>query len=258
MEEVLIRLRNQGPRKGRRAAGSGKKGSLQGFKRGGIGMFSKNTTLWGGISLIILFVVVAGIVASCGDESEIASSSSGGDIDEGLLSENQFLKQNVAFADARVRSISETACVKEIVLIDFSKSGRLPSSMIFDGTTFFDDGSYNDLQASDGIYASAAIFNHSERVPYDKELPVRSVMEQIVIDADFQFKDRMEYIAAVYSMPINMREPRKAEGDLSFIRIKVICDLEFGTCGCRADRWGLCSCCCFYVGNCHSVIEFGV
>jgi len=216
-------------------------------------MSSKNTTLWSGICLAMLFTFVAGFVGSCGDKSEIVQIS-GRDTEEDALSENQFLKQNVAFADARVRSISETAYVREIVLIDFSKSGRMPSSVILDGTTFFDDGSYNDLQANDGIYASAAEFSYSERLPYDKEVTVQSVMEQIVIDYDFQYKDRIENIANVYSKPANPKGIAKAEGGVSTGEIGITCDIQFGTCGCRADRWGLCHCCCFTISNCRATI----
>lgn len=211
-------------------------------------MSFRNTTLWSGICLAILFTFVAGFVGSCGDKSEIAQIT-GKDTEEGALSENQFLKQNVAFADARVRSISESEYVREIVLVDFSRSGRMPSSLIFDGTTFFDDGSYNDLEANDGIYASAAEFSHSERLPYEKDVLLKSVMEQIVIDSDFQYKDGMENMTHMYSKPPDSKGIAKVGGEIG-----VTCDIEFNTCGCRADRWGLCNCCCFTISNCRTVI----
>ena len=209
---------------------------------------SKNTTLWSGICLAVLFIVVAGFVGSCGDKSEIAQIT-GKDAEENALSENHFLKQNVAFADARVRSISESEYVREIVLVDFSRSGKMPSSVIFHGTTFFDDGSYNDMKENDGIYASAAVFSHSESLPYEKDVIVKSVMEQVVIDSEFQYRDRIEHMANVYSKPGNSKGIARVGGEIG-----ITCDIEFNTCGCRADRWGWCNCCCFTISNCKTVI----
>ncbi len=219
-------------------------------------MLSKNTTLKSGIYRVMLFAFIAGFIGSCEDTSKITRLSES-NIEEDELSENQFLKQNVVFADARVRSLSKTAYVREIVLIDFSETGKMPNSVIFDGTTYFDDGSYNDLEANDGIYASAAEFSHSERIPYNKELTVRSVMEQIVIDYDFQHKDRMEYITTAYSMPANSKGIAKTEANTEIFKAEVSCDVEFNTCGCRADRWGLCDCCCITYSNCSFHVEVG-
>lgn len=221
-------------------------------------MFFKNITLLSGICLIVLFAFVAGVVTSCGNESEIANPQEGKDTDENLLSDNEYLKRNVAFADARVRSISVTKYVAEIVLIDFAEESRMPSTFIFDGITFFDDGSYNDLHANDGIYASAAEFDHSDRLPYDEKQTVKSVMEQIVIDRDFQHKDRIEDIADVYPRLANSEGINIAEDKLGLGKITLDCDIEFYTCGCRADRWGWCDCCCVTFSNCHIKVEFGL
>jgi hypothetical protein len=133
-------------------------------------MFFKITNLWSIICLVFLFTFVAGVFTSCGNEAEISNPQQEQDTEGGQLSKKEFFDQNVAFADARVRSISQTEYVREIVLMNFSKENRMPKSVIFAGTTFFDDGSYNDLKANDGIYASAAKFSHCDRVPYDKRL----------------------------------------------------------------------------------------
>lgn len=222
-------------------------------------MFFKSTILWSSIYLFVVFAVSAGFFTSCGNESEIANPQEEKEIGEDLLSDNEFLKQSVAFVDARVRSISEIKYVREVVLINFAEENRMPSTLIFDGTTFFDDGCYNDLQANDGIYASAAEFGHSERLPYDREQTVKSVMEQIVIDHNFQYADRIEDIANIYSKPANSKGIVKAEDrhSLGVAIITLDCDIEFNTCGCRADRWGWCNCCCFSLTNCHIVLEVG-
>jgi hypothetical protein len=218
-------------------------------------MLAKKKIIWIGVCSIALFILVAVFIASCGKKSELVNSPKERHIGEDPLSQNEFLKQNVAFVDARIRSISETSYVREIVLINFSKENRMPSSLIFDETTFFDDGSYNDLEANDGVYTSAAEFGHSKTLPYNKRATVRSVMKKIIVDQEFLHEKEIDNIARVYSKPGSSYEKNSAD-DLSWFKIGVKCKIEFGTCGCRADRWGWCWCCCFTIYDCTGYAEF--
>jgi hypothetical protein len=216
-------------------------------------MSRKSVMRWSGILPFALFILVALFLASCGSESDLV------DFKDGDCSTpknaDALMKEHVAFFDARVRSISETAYVREIVLINFSSDLNMPSSFIFCGTTFFDDGSYNDLAANDGIYASAAEFEHNAEIPYDARYEVRSVMQQMVVAPDFLHDEELDALASRYHVP----SATGAEFSPAVFRFEVHCDIEFGTCGCRADRWGLCNCCCFTISNCREItVVFGI
>lgn len=205
------------------------------------------------IYLVLLLALVFGLLNSCGEEN-IHNPQHVKNAEGDQLSEEEFFDQNVAFADARVRSISQTQYVREIVLISFSKENRMPSSVIFDGTTFFDNGFYNDLIAYDGVYTSAATFIHCDKIPHNKNFIVKSVMEEIIIDINFQHRHKLEKMAEIYVKPINSSFEgivQKGGGEVS-----LTCDLEFGLCGCRADKWGWCDCCCFTISGCKIKIAF--
>lgn len=195
-------------------------------------------------SIATMCCVIIGIMAC--NETDLVNS------EIKKIDQREFLKQNVSFTDARIRSVSGSEFVKELVFTNFSSENHLPNSLIFDGTTFFDDGSYNDLEAGDGIYASAAKFIHTEYLPFYREAQVRSVMEVIVVDKKFLHKNRINEIE--YSKP---KIPGTTE--LRGLVVAIECDIEFGTCGCNADLWGWCDCCCVTLKNCKAKIswEFG-
>lgn len=197
------------------------------------------------IFLIYLFIFIVGICASCGKEDEISKPDQEQIIKNDQYSKERFFDQNVAFADARVRSVSRKKYIREIVLVNFSEFNKMPASVIFDGTTFFDDGSFNDLTAYDGIYTSAAIFNHSERVPYYEDLTLRSVMEETIIDYKFKHRSKLDKITDTYVKPRS-----SSNGIYKLLVVTMECDIKYGTCGCRADEYGWCDCCCIRLTNC--------
>ncbi|MBD3425136.1 MAG: hypothetical protein GF417_11935 [Candidatus Latescibacteria bacterium] len=202
------------------------------------------------IFIVVFVVTIMGNFSSCNNETpEISNPQQNNESNR--LKKEEFFDKNVVFADARIRSISSVEYIKEIVLINFSEEDRMPNSIIFNETTFFDDGSYNDLKPNDGIYSSAAIFPHCKMVPYDKELNLKSVMEKMVIDFEFQHADKIRNISEIYVKPNS-----SSDGIFKVGKILLDCDIEFGTCGCRADKWGWCDCCCFTLSNCHITVGF--
>lgn len=168
------------------------------------------------------------------------------------MSSAEYFKANVSFTDARVRSLNQTEYVREVVLTDFSGDQEMPKSIIFDGTTLFDDGSYNDLKAGDGIYTSAAKLGHSDRVPYMDNIEVRSVMRKSIVDFDFLHESNFNNYVTSYSRPGIPTVEGKPSAKLS-----IKCKVEFGTCGCRADNYGWCDCCCITVSDCEVEASIG-
>ena len=153
--------------------------------------------------------------------------------------QNNFMKENVSITDARYRSISKKLYVKEIVLINHSKKEKLYETITFNGISFFDDGSYNDIKPDDGIYTSAEKFNHDELNPYHRGNNIKSIMtEAYIVDNNFK------HLSDFQESDTNQRRP-----------IGISCDIEFGTCGCNADEWGWCNCCCFSLSNCEASIS---
>jgi len=201
------------------------------------------------IFLFSLFIFFVGTCPSCGNEDEISKPDQE---TNDQYSKERFFDQNVAFADARVRSISDKKYIREIVLVNFSEFNEMPFSVIFDGTTFFDDGSFNDLIAYDGIYTSAAIFNHSERVPYYEDLPLRSVMEETIVDYEFKHRSKLDKITDTYVKPRS-----SSDGIYKLLVVTMECDIKYGTCGCRADEYGWCDCCCIRLTNCRISVTIG-
>lgn len=170
--------------------------------------------------------------------------------------ESSFFKENVALIDSRIRSVSEKEYVRELVFVNFSEEEPMLDTVTFDNTSFFDDGSYNDLKANDGIYTSAAIFKHTRKVPYFKEHKVVSVMKESIVDRNFKHSERLNVLFETYNHApfLNNLDPNNivlAAG----IGVSIECDVEFGTCGCYADQWGLCNCCCVTVSNCKVTVS---
>jgi hypothetical protein len=169
-------------------------------------------------------------IISCQTEKETSEEQS----------QTNFMKENVSITDARYRSVSENFYVKEIVLTNYSKKEKLSETITFNGTSFFDDGSYNDIKPNDGIYTSAAKFNHDELNPHIRGNDIKSIMtEAYIVDNNFK----------------HLNEFQKRDTSQSKRPIGVSCDIEFGTCGCNADNWGWCDCCCFSLSNCTASIS---
>lgn len=170
------------------------------------------------------------------------------------VSQNQFFKENVSFVDARVRSLNLNEYVREVILVNHSKLNMMPSSLIFKDTYFVDNGSFSDLKANDGIYTSSDKFEYNRVVTYDENSTV-SVMSEIVVDRTFKYKDELKNL---YAIKLNPSERKNigvngngAVNKVSFVSVE--CDIEFGTNGCRAERWGWCNSCCYTISNCSKI-----
>ena len=193
------------------------------------------------LSFIILQTCLLLCLVACNKEKTIEKPKQ--------ITKADYFKENVSFIDARLRNMGNNEMVRELVLIDFSKEGKMPASVIFDGTTLFDDGSYNDTNANDGIYTSAAKFTNQGKIRFSSTEPIQSVMEESIIDKRFKYADRLfDFLKSEYSVPKSgsIAAGAKVAGPVATLE----CDVEFGTCGCRADNWGWCDCCCVTVSNC--------
>lgn len=199
-------------------------------------------------TLILTFIIT--VFSSCQKENKAKVEQ------EIAITQNQFIKENVSFVDARIRSIDVHQYVREIFLMNHSDLKMMPSSLIFKDTYFVDDGSSNDLKSNDGIYTSINKFDYSETIKYDKYNSTVSIMREVIVDKNFKYKDQIKNLSA-FKIKSNINKGKSTSGagnEISIIEVK--CDIEFGTTGCRAARWGWCNSCCFYIGNC-SEITFG-
>ena len=97
----------------------------------------------------------------------------------------QYFKENVAFFDERARSINKENYVKEIMIIDFGNSGKLPLVYFYRGNAYLDTGKGYDKVAGDGKYTSTETFKHNGHLPFDPNREVRSVMPNPLINKEF-------------------------------------------------------------------------
>jgi hypothetical protein len=214
---------------------------------------------------ILFSTVLVTVLTSC--EPQQATTPAEEKIKE--TTSNEFFKQSVAFTDAAVRYLNAESYVKEIHLKNFSTLQKMPSTLTFAGTSFFDDGSYNDEKAKDGIYTSAAKFSYNKTIVYHSEFVRLSVLERPIVDKAFKYKNSFRHYSNSHKITEDL-PVEKTDGGLSFVNpidelpakeavdgghIAILeCDIEFGTCGCKADNWSWCNCCCFSVSNCSDKI----
>jgi hypothetical protein len=119
-----------------------------------------------------LTYIIAALIVSI---STLSCSKNNNFTEEPQINQTDFMKKNVAFTDARVRSLNESSFVKELVLTNFSDINLMPTSLVFKEYGYTDDGTHNDVIANDGIYTSVTQFNHDKEVPYIEEHKIRSV-----------------------------------------------------------------------------------
>jgi hypothetical protein len=166
------------------------------------------------------------------------------------------VKQNVAFTDARVRSLDENFFVRELHLVDFSRTMELPDLFEFDEVVFNDNGLGYDERERDGIYTSAQKFEHTENVTYQGQGVSKSVLKSCLADPGFLYREEL------------MNYMESSENMLSAQKIKVKFDCDVYICNCNTCK---CISCgwpiflppnifigvvrhCFKMMNCH--IEF--
>jgi len=191
--------------------------------------------------LFLFLMFFSLIIVSCTNEDKI--------VDVNQFDKNTYFKENVAFVDARMRSLGEEGFVKEVVLKDFSLMSKLPSSIGFQDGSFVDNGLLNDVKAGDGIYTSIEVYSFTSSTPNFKKDELKSVLEEVIIDKSFKFREQLNSSLKQIAQDVN--NPNLEErGPVATIE----CDLEFGTKGCLAQKWGWCDSCCVTVSNCRGKI----
>ena len=131
-----------------------------------------------------------------------------------------YIKENVAIVDAFVRSIDGERYVKEVYLVDFKNTIKLPDIIEFNDVIFLDNGLGYDAIARDGVYASFDLFMHTKSVPFQLEGKRRSVMDVTIVDVNFAQKSTLESFISSY----------KAAGASGKIKVTVDCDVYVCTC----------------------------
>ena len=162
-----------------------------------------------------------------------------------FVNDRNYFKENIAFLDARIRGISQEEFVKEIVLKDFSSLSKLPPSIGFEEGIFSDDGLINDLIAGDGIYTSKDSYSYTKSLASLTKGEIKSVLDEVVIDKSFKHRDQLNSTLKVKDQDAD-NQVLESRGPVATIE----CDVEFGTKGCYAQKWGWCDSCCVTVSNC--------
>jgi len=141
-----------------------------------------------------------------------------------------YIKENVAIVDAIIRSIDQGHYVKELFMVDFKKTIRIPTIFEFDDDVFTDNGVGYDAIAGDGIYTSSEQYMHSNSIPYQNGISRRSVMESCIIDVHFNQKVSLESYLKSYVIP----------GSHGKFIVSIDCDIyvcNCSSCSCRTCGW---------------------
>lgn len=194
------------------------------------------------IRLAIGLLFSIAIITSCNKKEEVNNTVNKEEIKYlSAAASEQFLKENIAVYDARVRSLSNTEFVREVYLKNFSDKSWDKTSIGFTGYLFEDNGNGNDLVANDGIYTSIEVFTYNNIIKYDESMKIKSVMKNPIISPEFVQENALQDYSTEYKVrPQNL----KAGGTAT-----ITCDVEFCSSGCIADWiWEGFGCIC--VSNC--------
>ena len=186
----------------------------------------------------ILFVFISLIITSIACKKEVRPQP---EVDP----EQEFIEQNVAIFDARVRTLTgistiAPAYVRELYLVNFSDENWDRSIVGFEDDVFVDDGTGYDEVANDGIFTSVDSYLHSNSVPYDGSQIIRSVLEKPIVGENFVHLTQLREFANSY--PIRDNNNNTASGS-----IVVHCKIKTGCKGCLAQKLGWCDSCCICV-----------
>lgn len=130
--------------------------------------------------------------------------------------------------------------------MNFSDQNEMPNTVNLKETLFADDGSENDLVAGDGVYTSTIRFNHDSVVKFNSLTPIRSTLDAPIVSSKFRYIEQLRSEIAKYNV---------ASGRSKII--EVTCEIEFGTKGCNAQRWGWCDSCCVTIYTDTCSVTFG-
>ncbi len=188
----------------------------------------------------ILFVFISLIITSIACKKEVRPQP---EVDP----EQEFIEQNVAIFDARVRTLTgistiAPAYVRELYLVNFSDEDWDRSIVGFGDDVFVDDGTGYDEVANDGIFTSVDSYLHSNSVPYDGSQIIRSVLEKPIVDENFVHLVQLREFAAQYPIRNNNSGTASSGGS-----IVVHCHIVTGCKGCVAQEKGWCDSCCICI-----------
>ncbi len=162
--------------------------------------------------------------------------------DEFQMTEVEF-KENVAFLDAKVRSINQNKHAREITLLDFSNHdfGKLKKRIINNNVKFNDEGTGHDQIANDGIYTSLKLFNNGNNHNFQYIGESIRVLSNPIVDPTFKHQTELNQIIDDSNSDPN--NPFK-------FGFSVSCDFDFSGPDCAATDLGFCSNCCLSLTNC--------
>lgn len=83
--------------------------------------------------------------------------------------DSEYFSHNIAIVKVSLRSVDEFSYVKEVEIVDFSKSAEAPLMYGLGSDVYVDNGEYDDQYAEDGIFTSMNSYQHSDELPYDEE-----------------------------------------------------------------------------------------
>ena len=188
----------------------------------------------------LTLLILAGILTACNSTKVIESQRSEISLDE-------FSQKYVAFLDARIRSIDSKKYVKELHFVNFSDRKIEVQNTYFNGFKYSDNGKGNDLIANDGIFTSDEEFNFDSNIVFDKQNPIKSVLNTPIVSPNFEKRKELQEYLDQNGSRILSNTPNKAKlgGSIS-------CDIKFGGGGCRACEWWGGRHCdwCFTLSNC--------
>ena len=166
------------------------------------------------------------------------------------LDNEAYVKQNLALVDARVRSIDKEFFVKELLWVDFGKSGEVADSVDFQDEEFADDGIGNDLVKGDGIYTSLKQYEHNANISYNEELTPISVMKEVITDNEFLYENSLQDYMANYSKPGTFSQAKFYAVVVCDVSV-CICKLQCLSCNnCFSGVPGYTSAICLKLKNC--------
>ena len=145
--------------------------------------------------------------------------------------EGNYFKKNIAIMDSYLEANSdEESYAGVIVLKDFSESPTYPKGMSYEGVYY--------EHTRNGKYVSEKNYDNLISKVNRNGGKLQVMKSLFVMDENFEFQEKAQ----------NFAKP-KVGG-----KAEITCDVEFGVCGCYADDWGLCDCCCVGVSNCEVTI----
>jgi hypothetical protein len=160
----------------------------------------------------------------------------------------QYWEENVAILDMRTRSVSATAYVREIVLLDFKGQELLPLDFGFGPDLFADLGKDFDRTTGDGVYTSERCYFHNAAVPFVALGQEDSALGPILVDPAFQYWDELN----------SKLETQKGKPGASQQPAITTCNLKKcacpSACICVACEWGPSAWCLDWC-NCQTLVS---